>query len=59
MEYVIAALERAMQFYDGAVISTIEEQQAEASTPKSASIEATEITTSGNGSGNGNGHGQK
>ena len=32
----------AMQFYDGAVISTIEEQR-EASTPKSASIEATEI----------------
>src|SRR5688572_30962597 len=30
----------AMQFYDGAVISTIEEQQAEASTPKSESIEA-------------------
>ena len=24
---MIAALERAMQFYDGAVISTIEEQQ--------------------------------
>ena len=47
----------AMQFYDGAVISTIEEQQTEASTPKSASIEATEITTSGNGNGNGNGHG--
>ena len=38
-------LRAAMQFYDGAVISTIEEQQAEASTPKSASIEATEITT--------------
>jgi UDP-N-acetyl-D-mannosaminuronic acid dehydrogenase len=47
-------LRTAMQFYDGAVISTIEEQR-EASTPKSASIEATEITTSGNG--NGNGHG--
>ena len=39
-------LRAAMQFYDGAVISTIEEQR-EASTPKSASIEATEITTSG------------
>ena len=50
-------LRAAMQFYDGAVISTIEEQQAEASTPKSESIEATEITTSGNGNGNGNGHG--
>jgi UDP-N-acetyl-D-mannosaminuronic acid dehydrogenase len=47
-------LRTAMQFYDGAVISTVEEQR-EASTPKSASIEATEITTSGNG--NGNGHG--
>ena len=47
-------LRTAMQFYDGAVISTIEEQR-EASTPKSASIETTEITTSGNG--NGNGHG--
>lgn len=41
-----------MQFYDGAVISTVEEQ-TEASTPKSASIEATEITTSNNGNGNG------
>jgi UDP-N-acetyl-D-mannosaminuronate dehydrogenase len=52
-------LRAAMQFYDGAVISTIEEeQQTEASTPKSASIEATEITTSGNGNGNGNGNGQ-
>ena len=51
-------LRAAMQFYDGAVISTIEEeQQTEASTPKSASIEATEITTSGNGNGNGNGQG--
>jgi UDP-N-acetyl-D-mannosaminuronic acid dehydrogenase len=49
-------LRAAMQFYDGAVISTIEEQQAEASTSKSASIEATEIMTSGNGNGNGNGH---
>ena len=49
-------LRAAMQFYDGAVISTIEEQR-EASTPKSASIETTEITTSGNGNGNGNGHG--
>ncbi|MDW0206040.1 MAG: NAD(P)-binding domain-containing protein [Nitrososphaeraceae archaeon] len=49
-------LRAAMQFYDGAVISTIEEQR-EASTPKSASIEATEITTSGNGNGNGNGNG--
>ena len=38
-------LRAAMQFYDGAVISTIEEQR-EASTPKSASIETTEITTS-------------
>lgn len=47
-------LRAAMQFYDGAVISTIEEQR-EASTSKSESIEATEITTSGNG--NGNGHG--
>ena len=46
-------LRAAMQFYDGAVISTIEEQQAEASTPKSESIEAKEITTSGNGNGNG------
>ena len=52
---MIARLRAAMQFYDGAVISTIEEQQAEASTSKSESIEATEITTSGNG--NGNGHG--
>jgi UDP-N-acetyl-D-mannosaminuronic acid dehydrogenase len=43
-------LRAAMQFYDGAVISTIEEQR-EASTPKSASIETTEITTSGNGNG--------
>ena len=51
-------LRAAMQFYDGAVISTIEEeQQTEASTPKSASIEATEITTSGNGNGSGNGQG--
>jgi UDP-N-acetyl-D-mannosaminuronate dehydrogenase len=50
-------LRAAMQFYDGAVISTIEEQQAEASTPKSASIEATEITTSGSGNGSGNGNG--
>ena len=50
-------LRAAMQFYDGAVISTIEEQQTEASTPKSESIEAKEITTSGNGNGNGNGHG--
>ena len=50
-------LRAAMQFYDGAVISTIEEQQAEASTPKSESIEAKEITTSGNGNGNGNGNG--
>ena len=50
------SLRAAMQFYDGAVISTIEEQR-EASTPKSASIETTEITTSGNGNGNGNGHG--
>jgi UDP-N-acetyl-D-mannosaminuronic acid dehydrogenase len=49
-------LRAAMQFYDGAVISTIEEQR-EATTPKSASIETTEITTSGNGNGNGNGHG--
>ena len=48
-------LRAAMQFYDGAVISTIEEQQAEASTPKSESIEAKEITISGNGSGNGHG----
>ena len=47
-------LRAAMQFYDGAVISTIEEQR-EASTPKSVSIEAKEIMTSGNG--NGNGHG--
>jgi UDP-N-acetyl-D-mannosaminuronic acid dehydrogenase len=47
-------LRAAMQFYDGAVISTIE-QQKEVSTPKSASIEATEITINGNG--NANGHG--
>jgi UDP-N-acetyl-D-mannosaminuronic acid dehydrogenase len=45
-------LRAAMQFYDGAVISTIEEQR-EASTPKSTSVEATEITTSENGNGNG------
>ncbi|CAN5384018.1 hypothetical protein BH18THE2_BH18THE2_40070 [soil metagenome] len=45
-------LRAAMQFYDGAVISTVEEQ-TEASTPKSASIKATEITTSNNGNGNG------
>ena len=45
-------LRAAMQFYDGAVISTIEEQR-EASTPKSASMEASEIITSGNGNGNG------
>jgi UDP-N-acetyl-D-mannosaminuronic acid dehydrogenase len=47
-------LRAAMQFYDGAVISTTTtEEQTEASTPKSASIEATEIMTSGNGNGNG------
>jgi UDP-N-acetyl-D-mannosaminuronic acid dehydrogenase len=45
-------LRAAMQFYDGAVISTIEEQREE-STPKSTSVEATEITTSENGNGNG------
>ena len=50
-------LRAAMQFYDGAVISTTTntttstEEQTEASTPKSASIEATEIMTSGNGNG--------
>jgi UDP-N-acetyl-D-mannosaminuronic acid dehydrogenase len=52
-------LRAAMQFYDGAVISTTTnttittEEQTEASTSKSASIEATEIMTTGNGNGNG------
>ena len=48
-------LRAAMQFYDGAVISTIEEQR-EVSTPKSTSVEATEIKTSENGNSSGNEH---
>ena len=48
-------LRAAMQFYDGAVISTIEEVREGTTPPKSVSIKAKEIMTSGNGNGNGQG----